>query len=172
MNVKRRTPKMDINKMPKFLAYSNMTLNQILEKVNDDDTTEEELIYLIKALHFVDRKVQDAQEDFYDFKNLNESKVVSFKDILREGGKRRHIPQSIRDKFVHAVLIIPNPEDRQAEIDAIFAEIAEKNTEAYYKEHPELKKEQDSEDLKESIEDDNKLRRFLTEKFENSEHWW
>jgi hypothetical protein len=68
---------------------------------------------------------------------------MNFKDILREGGKRRHIPQAIRDKFVHAVLIIPQPEDRQAEIDSIFEEIRNKNTENYYCEHPELKQEQE-----------------------------
>lgn len=70
--------------------------------------------------------------------------MKDFSNILREGGKRRHIPQAIRDKFIHAVLIIPQPEDRQAEIDSIFQEIQTKNSEAYFKEHPELKQEQEN----------------------------
>jgi len=71
--------------------------------------------------------------------------MKTFLNILREGGKRRHIPSELRDRFIHSVLIIPSPEDRQSEIDSIFKEIAEKNQEAYFKLHPELKKEQDAE---------------------------
>jgi hypothetical protein len=67
--------------------------------------------------------------------------MISFKKILKEGGHRRHISQELRDKFIHAVLIIPEAEDRQSEIDSIFKEIAEKNSEAYFKDHPELKRE-------------------------------
>jgi hypothetical protein len=67
---------------------------------------------------------------------------------LKEGGHRRHISQELKDKFIHAVLIIPDPSDRQTEIDAIFEEIRQKNSESYMKEHPELQAEQ-NENLRE-----------------------
>jgi len=89
----------------------------------------------------------DAMEyanEYKDYHGLNEN-ILKFIDLLKlsEGGKRRHIPQTLRDKFIHSILIIPRPEDRQSEVDSIFAEIAEKNQAAYFKAHPELVKEQD-----------------------------
>jgi hypothetical protein len=87
--------------------------------------------------------------------------MYNFKRILKEGGHRRHISQELRDKFIHNVLIIPNPEDRQSEIDSIFAEIAEKNQEEYFKQHPELKKEQIEESKKNKLKEDEEDRSIL-----------
>jgi hypothetical protein len=79
------------------------------------------------------------QDQLDEWLKGNLGKTPLHESKLREGGHRRHITQELRDKFIHNVLIIPDPADRQSEIDAIFEEIRTKNTETYYKQHPELK---------------------------------
>jgi hypothetical protein len=117
---------------------------QIINKLVDIAETPEQINYLRKLAGTLG--IQDglnAKEYAEEYEHYEERKMKNFDEILREGGHRRHISQELRDKFIHNVLIIPNPEDRQSEIDSIFAEIAEKNSEVYFKNHPELKKEQD-----------------------------
>jgi hypothetical protein len=80
-------------------------------------------------------------EEIERIAKLKEADLLYGFSRIAEGGHRRHISQELRDKFIHNVLIIPSPEDRQSEIDSIFAEIAEKNTAAYMKAHPELEEE-------------------------------
>lgn len=142
---------MKIDDMPKALDYTNMTLSQIESMINSPDTKPWELEQILDYINQIKDHVEMANEEYEDFvdslgdddptEGLDES-LRTFTNILREGGKRRHIPSELKDKFIHSVLIIPNPEDRQSEIDAIFKEIAEKNQEAYFKLHPELQKEQ------------------------------
>jgi hypothetical protein len=119
-------------------------------------------------------------EEIERLAKLQEADLLYGFSRIVEGGHRRHIPQSTRDKFIHAVLIIPEPADRQSEIDSIFAELAEKNQEAYFKAHPELKKEQDSnEELKESEEDfdvrkvpTHEMKDESVEKLKKRLHYW
>jgi len=59
--------------------------------------------------------------------------------MLQEGGKRKNMSQETINKFIHELLLIPDATRRQEVVDEIFAAIKEKNTEQYYKEHPEAK---------------------------------
>jgi hypothetical protein len=136
----------NIDKMPKFLKFSNMTLDEITKKIDDPDLTQDEFEYCIRALEFVKRKVENAFEDYMEFNNqttpIQENRIINFSKILQEGGKRKNMPQSTIDSFIHQLLLIPadkkgnkdeNISRRQEIVNEIFEAIAEKNREAWLK---------------------------------------
>ena len=67
---------------------------------------------------------------------------------LQEGGKRKNMPQETIDRFIHQLLLVPidamdtkdpSKTRRQAIVDEIFNAIKDRNSEAYYKDHPEMR---------------------------------
>ena len=142
---------MNTERITKYLTLVNRALSEINAIIEDPLSSTEEVDYAYKMLEMVRgsfnienlKFIQDALKEMHG--TLHES---SFRKVfhLYEGGKRRHIPQATRDKFIHSLLLIPDSQDRQDEIDSIFEEIKEKNTEKYFEAHPELKKEQEEEE--------------------------
>lgn len=126
----------------------NDTLDSIERKLEDPTLTDFEIEKYVRYLNFIGSGLDTTWEDTEEFVNQRLEEQALYEKVynkLYEGGKRKHIPDSVREKFIHSVLIIPNADDRQSEIDSIFDEIKKKNTEAYFKQHPELVREQDEE---------------------------
>lgn len=125
----------------------NDTIDNIEERLEDPTLTDFEIEKYLRYLNFLSDGLSTTWKDTEDFYNhkLDEAMYIRVYNKLNEGGKRKHIPDSVREKFIRSVLIIPNADDRQSEIDSIFDEIKKKNMEAYFKEHPELVQKQNEE---------------------------
>ena len=145
--------KMDKHEYIKGQVDINKALSILSSLLDDPDLSDDQISQILDTMKYLGMKnwadainYRDSKLEHDSLKDLDES-FKTFEKILREGGKRKNMPQSTIDKFIHQLLLVLHDKmsdknetisRRQEIVNEIFEAIAEKNREAWLKGHPEF----------------------------------
>lgn len=184
LDLKEEWPENYTPKKKTYAANYPPTANGLTRWVSDQNCTgpgTEKFVKLVRAFALAHGLSKSEVGDMWNGKhgsgkprvtsNIDgETRDVLIERKLREGGPRRTINQEVKDSFVHAVCLIPDPEDRMKECKEVFDKIHDDNVKEYMKSHPEASQPTAEAQIGvDELEAGIKLKENM---FENDESWW